>query len=261
MSAAEAFIELVQIVSTLRGPDGCPWDREQTFVSLTPYIIEEAYELVDAMKTNNIPNLTEEIGDVLLHVVMLSLMAEDQSLFTFESTIRGISDKMIRRHPHVFGTVTVDSSDEVVHNWEAIKLQETQHTQKGLLDSIPAHLPAVMQAQKLQKKASRIGFDWPSTQGAIEKITEELTELNEAIQAGDSDDIHSEFGDLLFSIVNVGRKLGIDCEDALQSTNKKFRYRFSEMEKASNANGHSLQDLSLEQQEILWNNAKKGSEK
>jgi tetrapyrrole methylase family protein/MazG family protein len=258
MSASDSFIELVQIVRTLRGPEGCPWDREQTFYSLTPYIIEEAYELVDAMTTQDPANLKEEIGDVLLHVVMLSLMGEDQGLFTFDATIRGISEKMIRRHPHVFGTVSVGSSDEVVHNWETIKLQESTASQKGLLDSIPKHLPAAMQAQKLQKKAARIGFDWPDTQGPIEKISEELAELTTAIQEGDIQSIHAEFGDLLFSIINVGRKLQIDCEEALQSTNKKFRQRFSDMEREASDQERPLHTLSLDQLNTLWDNAKKG---
>lgn len=258
MSASDAFTEFVQIVTTLRGPDGCPWDREQTFASLAPYIIEEAYELVDAMTTENASNLSEEIGDVLLHVVMLSLMAEDQCLFTLDATIRGISDKMIRRHPHVFGNVSVESSDDVLHNWEAIKIEESKSSQKGLLDSIPKHLPATMQAQKLQNKTARVGFDFPDTQGATDKIAEELAELTTAINDGDLPAIHSEFGDLLFSIINVGRKLGIDCEDALQSTNKKFRNRFKEMEKSASAQGHPLQTLSLTQLDTLWNNAKKG---
>jgi len=257
MSAADAFVELVQVVTTLRGPNGCPWDREQTFESLTPYIIEEAYELVDAMSPVNAANLSEEIGDVLLHVVMLSLMAQDTNLFTLESTIRGISEKMIRRHPHVFGTTSVSSSDEVVHNWEAIKRQESQTARKGLLDSIPKQLPAVMQSQKLQKKAARIGFDWPTTQGAIEKITEELDEFKAAVETQNTNDMTAEFGDLLFSLVNAGRKLGIDCEAALQRTNKKFRNRFSQMESMAQLEGIPLEGRKLDELDRLWSIAKK----
>jgi tetrapyrrole methylase family protein/MazG family protein len=257
MSPSDAFLELIDIVKTLRGPNGCPWDREQTLESLTPYIIEEAYELVDAMKAENFANLEEELGDVLLHVVMLGLMAEETDHFTIDTVIKGISDKMVRRHPHVFGNVSVASSDEVVQNWEAIKRQEPGK-ETGILDSIPKQLPAVMQSQKLQKKASKIGFDWPDSSGALAKVSEELTELTEAISGQSPENIREEFGDLLFSIVNVGRKLGIDCEAALQDTNIKFRTRFKAMETAATASNQPIAELNLDQLDALWNQAKKG---
>jgi tetrapyrrole methylase family protein/MazG family protein len=257
MTTADSLTCLVDIVKTLRGPNGCPWDKEQTFESLTPFIIEEAYELVDAMKSTNIANLEEELGDVLLHVVMLSLMAEEQGWFTLTTVARGISDKMIRRHPHVFGSESATTSADVLRHWDDIKRQEKNTTAAGLLDSIPSHLPAAMQAQKIQKKASKVGFDWPNTTGVIDKIDEELNELKEAVKANRIDAIQAEFGDVLFSVINLGRKLGIDCETALQSTNQKFRHRFKSMEALARTNDTPLDTLTLDQLEILWNTSKK----
>lgn len=255
----ESIDRLISIVTTLRGPNGCPWDKEQTFQSLTPYIIEEAYELVEAMKTNDTNNLKEELGDVLLHVVMLTLMAHEQSKFSIDDVANQISEKMIRRHPHVFATEKIDTSAGVLTRWEAIKQSEQKDTNIGLLDSIPRHMPATMQAQKLQKKAAKSGFDWPHTADVLEKIKEEINELEDAAAQNSPTKLQEEFGDVLFSIVNLGRKMGIDCEAALQTTNHKFRSRWKKMESDAAKNHQALDTLSLQELETLWIAAKKES--
>ncbi|NDC82617.1 nucleoside triphosphate pyrophosphohydrolase [bacterium] len=256
MSSAEAFLELVNTVRELRGPGGCPWDKEQTFNSLTPYVIEEAYELVDVLKKNDSDGITEELGDVLLHVIMIALMGEETHQFSLVDVIRSINAKMIRRHPHVFGPLTVSTSDEVIHHWESIKSAENSMQSKGLLDSIPRHLPAIMQAQKIQKKVSKIGFDWPTISGTLQKLEEELDELKTALTAGDRVATTDEFGDVLFTVVNIGRKLNIDCEAALQSTNGKFRDRFTKMESNLANRNIRLDTASFDQLDAHWKEAK-----
>ncbi|MBG91242.1 MAG: nucleoside triphosphate pyrophosphohydrolase [Actinobacteria bacterium] len=247
---------LVDVIKRLRAPGGCPWDQEQTFESLTPHIIEEAYELVDTMKSRDFSHLKEELGDVLLHVVMLSNMAEEEQQFTFEEVATAVTDKMIQRHPHVFGDTQVSGVDEVWSNWEQIKRNEKPND--SLMDSIPHSLPALMQATKIQKRAARVGFDWDDITPALDKITEEVSELKAELQArpDDIDGHHNEAGDILFAVVNVVRKLGLDAETALLNTNQKFKRRFNQMEELAQNQDQSLSELDLDQMDALWERAK-----
>jgi len=250
----EKFDRLVSIVKTLRAPEGCPWDKEQTFHSLTPYIIEEAYELVEAIKAESFSDIQEELGDILLHVVMLSNMAEEHQQFTIDTVVEDISEKMIRRHPHVFSDVKVHSVKDVWKNWEHIKRQEKN---RYMLDSVPSSLPALMHAHKIQKKAARVGFDWNVPEGPLEKIREEIDEIQKALEQNeDKKRVKEEFGDLLFSMVNVARKWNIDPEDALQSSIKKFRTRFEWMEKEVAEHDRDIQRLTPLEWDALWKKAK-----
>ena len=249
------FEKLVSIIKALRAPDGCPWDKEQTFKTLTPHIIEEAYELVDAIESDDFSHIKEELGDVLLHVVMISNMAEEQSKFDIYDVAETVTNKMITRHPHVFGDTKVDSVDDAWKNWEAIK--KTEKETKSIMTSIPNQLPALLQAYKIQKKASRVGFDWPSFKGPIDKIKEEIDELEVEINANNIDKIKNEAGDILFALVNILRKCDINPEEALQRTNKTFKNRFQHMEESAKNSKQTFSDLSLEQQEQLWDQAKK----
>lgn len=259
----ESILQLVNIMAALRHPEtGCPWDIEQDFTSIAPYTIEEAYEVVDAIEKSDFNELKNELGDLLLQVIFHSQMAQEKGLFDFSDVIAAISQKMIGRHPHVFaankGALT---SDEQSRNWEDQKAAERQQKapslgQVGALDGIAKALPALMRAQKLQKRAARTGFDWPDAGQAAVKVQEELAELFDAQVQGDEDAMHEEAGDLLFSCVNVIRKLGIDAEDALRSGNEKFMQRFRAMEALSLAQGDDFKSLSLEQQDTLWRKVK-----
>lgn len=249
------FEKLIKIVKALRAPNGCPWDKEQTFKTLTPHIIEEAYELVDAIESDSFDHLKEELGDVLLHVVMLSNMAEEQSKFDIYDVAETVTKKMIHRHPHVFGNTTLKSVDDVWKNWEKIKQNENKN--KSIMASIPNQLPALLHAYKIQKKASRLGFDWPDFEGPIEKIKEEIDELEAEIKVNNIEKIKNEAGDLLFSLVNILRKCDINPEEALQSTNKTFKSRFQKMEESAKKNKQHFSELPLDQKEQLWNQAKK----
>ena len=244
--------ELVDIVKKLRSPEGCPWDKEQTFQSLTPCIIEEAYELVDAIESEDFAHIKEELGDVLLHIVMLSNMAEEQEQFDYQAVAEDVGNKMIRRHPHVFGDAKADNVDEVWKNWEAIKKKEKQTA--SIMDKIPK-LPALLEAQKLQKKAKRAGFDWKNTEGAINKLHEELKEFTEACESKNLKEIEDEAGDVIFSVVNILRKLDINAEDVLRKSNKKFVKRFQKMEEISSTS--DFNHLTFEEKVDLWAQAKK----
>lgn len=250
-----AFQALIEVVKRLRSPDGCPWDRKQTFNSLTQYIIEEAYELVQAIETNQAEAIKEELGDVLLHVVMISLMAEEEGHFKLEEVIQTITQKMKRRHPHVFGTTNVSSVDDVLKNWDAIKKTEGKH---NLLKNIPAHMPALLQSALIQKRVARVGFDWNDYLGPLDKITEEVKELKQAAESKDSEaHITEEIGDILFAVVNVARKLKIDPEKALRLSNRKFMARFNKMETTAKKKKKPLQKHSLPELEALWHQAKR----
>ena len=253
-----AVQELLDIIKALRGPNGCPWDKEQTFQSLTPYIIEEAYELIDAIEaaqSGHFHNLKEELGDVLLHVVMLSAMAQEQSAFDFNEVAKAISEKMIRRHPHVFSDTKINSVDEVWKNWDAIK--KTEHNQP-LLASIPKHLPALMRAYKMQKKASKQGFDWPTIDGPFDKLQEEIQEIKDVLAepTPNPDHLTEEMGDLLFSVVNVARKLGVDPEKALTLSNEKFIKRFNHIEKKITDEHGNWAHKTPEELNALWEKVK-----
>lgn len=250
-----SFEDLIQTVKALRAPDGCPWDKEQTFKTLTPYILEEAYELVDAIENGTMDDIKEELGDALLHVVMLSNMAEETHHFSVYDVADYENKKMIHRHPHVFGDTQVESVDDVWKNWEALKKEEKSDSE-SIMDTIPKNLPALLQASKLQKRASRVGFDWPDMTGPFEKIREEIGELESAYEKQDRENLEEEAGDVLFAIVNVLRKLKINPEEALRHTNQKFISRFKHMETSCAESNTELNELSLDEQEALWKNAK-----
>lgn len=258
----EAMKRLEEIVRILRVQ--CPWDREQTHKSLTKNLIEEAYELVDAINRDDFENLREELGDVTLQVVFHSILADEESKFNLADIINEECRKMIRRHPHVFeeeidenGRFSTKSVDKVLERWENIKSKEhNSETYCQDLETVPKSLPALMRSQKVQKKASNVGFDWDSVEGAFQKIEEESNELKEAYLNGDFAEMENELGDLLFSVVNVSRFLKIDAEEALTLATEKFINRFREVERIARSEGDDLKKLSLEEMEILWQKAK-----
>ena len=245
--------KLAEIMATLRAPvSGCPWDLEQNFSTIVPYTIEEAYEVADAIERNDMVALRDELGDLLLQVVFHSRMAEEADLFNLQDVIDSISQKMIHRHPHVFGGVEADTADVVVTNWEAIKAAERQSksSDTSALADIANALPALLRAQKLQKRASRTGFDWDNVEDAIAKLNEEVDELREATLDADKAE---EAGDLLFAAVNVCRLAGVDAETALKAANRKFERRFRAMEAIA---GNAFEQLDLETKEDLWQRVK-----
>ena len=251
----KSFDEFIEIIRRLRAPDGCPWDKEQTFKTLTPHIIEEAYEVVHAIQEDSYEDLKEELGDMLLHVVMLSNMAEEENIFSITDVIAHVSEKMINRHPHVFGDKTADTVDEVWKNWEEIKKQEKSGSP---LNSIPKHFPALMQAEKIQKKVARIGFDWPNVNGTIEKLEEEIHEVKQELLAPNTDreKLEEEVGDMLFALVNILRKMKLNPEEALSKANQKFIKRFNTAFSLSENNNQYFSELSLDEMNQLWEQAK-----
>lgn len=257
------FFRLREIIQTLRSPEGCPWDRKQTHESLRKYLIEEAYEFIDAVNNQDDDHMVEELGDVLLQVMLHSQIGEDEGFFTIDDVIHSITEKMIRRHPHVFNNTSVKNAEEVVTNWEAIKQQEKGGKSASLLEDVPVSFPALLQAQELQKKAGKVGFDWETVEPVIEKVKEEWREFQEAREMNDPDEMEKEFGDWLFTIANLARHYKISSENALQRTNQKFRERFSSMEQQADLKGDFLHAYSLEELEELWIQAKinhKGAE-
>ena len=244
---------LAKIMEQLRTPDtGCPWDLEQDFASIVPYTIEEAYEVADAVERVDMAALKDELGDLLLQVVFHSQMASEQKLFDLQDVVNGICDKMIRRHPHVFGDTVADNANTVVMNWEAIKAAERQDrvTDQSALADVAKPLPALLRAQKLQKRAARTGFDWPDVEGAFDKLSEEIQEVRDAKTDAER---FEELGDLLFSAVNISRHMGIDAEASLKAANAKFEKRFRAMEDFA---GGTFPELSLDDKEVLWQRAK-----
>ncbi|HAR62405.1 MAG TPA: nucleoside triphosphate pyrophosphohydrolase [Candidatus Margulisbacteria bacterium] len=258
VSVNDEMERLQEIVRRLRGDNGCPWDREQTHKSLKPYLLEETYEVMEAIDKAEPLLLCEELGDVLLHIVMHSAMAQEEKSFALEDVVRGISEKMIRRHPHVFGEIKVKSVNEVWENWDRIKKGEKLKENKGsILDSVPQALPALMRAEKLQRRAARIGFDWDSIAGAWNKVHEEIDEVEQIISTtNEKEALTEELGDLLFSVVNVTRKLDIDAEEALRRAIEKFMGRFSYIEQQVTKTGKELKDVPLPELDRLWNEAK-----
>ncbi|WEG12725.1 nucleoside triphosphate pyrophosphohydrolase [Pullulanibacillus sp. KACC 23026] len=253
-----SFPRLRKIIQTLRSPEGCPWDREQTHESLKKYLIEEVYEVIEAIDEQDDEHLAEELGDVLLQVMLHAQIGEDEGYFNIYDVIKALSDKMIRRHPHVFGDVNVQSSNEVVVNWEAIKAKEKdeQDPAVSLLEKVGKGLPPLMQATELQKEAAKVGFDWPEIEEVWAKIYEELEECREEEQSGDRKKLESEIGDVLFSIVNLARKHRIDPSIALLSTILKFKKRFENIEEAARDEGRDLMELTLEEMDKIWIQAK-----
>ncbi|NNU80480.1 nucleoside triphosphate pyrophosphohydrolase [Halovulum dunhuangense] len=250
---------LVAIMARLRDPEGgCPWDIEQTYASIAPYTIEEAYEVADAIERSAFGELRGELGDLLLQVVYHARMAEEDGLFDFDAVAGDVAEKMIRRHPHVFGDESRDkSAEQQVQDWEKIKAAERAGAgPAGVLDGVALGLPALLRALKLQKRAARVGFDWTDRRDVLAKIVEEAHELAEVSEGTDPDRIEDEFGDLLFVMVNLGRHLGVDPEAALRRTNAKFTRRFAAIEAALEAEGRTPSDASLAEMDALWHAAK-----
>ena len=251
----DAFARLCDIVAKLRAPDGCPWDREQTNESLVPALIEEVYETAEAARARDDLHFREELGDLLLLVVMHAQIARETGRFGIGEVIRQVSDKLIRRHPHVFGTTEARDAGAVLKQWEAIKREE-KNPDLHYLASLPKALPALVRAQKAQSKAARVNFDWTSLSDVIGKVDEELAETKEAIQSGNQEMIEDEIGDLLFAVVNLARKLKIDAESALQSATNKFVARFNRLEDELKSRGKRLGDVDLAEMDAIWNEIK-----
>ena len=249
--------DLLEIMKILRSPEGCPWDREQDHKSIKKSLIEETYEVIEAINKEDNTLLCEELGDVLLQVVFHAQMADEKGNFNFADVTDGICKKLIERHPHVFGDVKADTSDQVLVNWEQIKSKsKNRKTQTDKMLSVPRELPALMRSTKLQEKAAKVGFDWQSVDGALDKIDEEKKELEQAIKAGGKKNIEEELGDLLFSVVNVSRFVGVDAEEALTASADKFLNRFSVVEKLADERGLNMSETSLEGLDKLWEEAK-----
>jgi MazG family protein len=244
---------LKQIVQRLRAPDGCPWDREQTHESLKPHVIEECYELIDAIDDSDDQGMQEELGDLLLQVVLHAQMASEEERFDFDSVADVISEKLIRRHPHVFGDTKLATSDAVLKQWDAIKRREKTE-RASALDGVPRGLPALAKAQKTQSKAARVGFDWPNAEGSLQKVKEEIEEL-ERVETGEK--LAEELGDLLFSVVNFTRKSKLDAEDLLQAATRKFSERFRKMEALAESQGLNFSSLTLSEMDALWEEVKR----
>lgn len=255
--AKRSFDELVQLMTTLRGPDGCPWDRKQTLPDLKPYVIEEAYEVVDAIDRNERAALLEEVGDLILEAVFIAEITREEGTFDVYDCITAIHDKLVRRHPHVFADVVADDAEQVLVNWEKLKSEERKAENKSLLSGVPQSLPALLKASRLTEKASRVGFDWRRTGDVFDKLDEEMRELREAVDSGDAAAVHDEIGDLLFTIANIARKVDVNAEEALQSTNRKFMRRFESMERQVHESGRNLDQLTLEEMDAMWDEAKR----
>jgi MazG family protein len=255
--AAGHFAKLCEIVAKLRAPGGCPWDREQTNESLLPGLIEEAYEVAGAVRARDDQNLREELGDLILLAVMHSEIAREEGRFDIDAVLREVTEKLIRRHPHVFGTSDVRDTAGVIKQWEAIKHGEKNGGNDHYLASLPAALPALMRAQKAQKKAARVNFDWTELSDVVGKVDEELAEAKEAIASGDREAVADEIGDLLFAVVNLARKSNLDAERALQQATDKFASRFNRVEDELRARGKKLGEVGLEELDGIWNALKK----
>lgn len=249
----EAFAE---IVAHLRAPDGCPWDKEQTHQSLRKHLLEESYETLSAMDANDVDGMREEFGDLLLQIVLNSQIAYEAKEFNFTDAVKRIYDKIIRRHPHVFGDLKLDGVEGVLQNWEKLKEKERKGKKedKGILDGVPAALPALSQAQEYQDRAARVGFDWPEIEGVLEKIREEIVEIK---TAENPEQVKSELGDLFFVLVNLARWRDVDAESALREANLKFKKRFAYVENGAKAQGRNLSDMTLEEMDSFWNEAKR----
>lgn len=254
-----SFEDLIRIMARLRAPDGCPWDREQTHQSIKDCLLEETYEFLEAVEDGSIPHMREELGDLLLQVVFHAQMASESDHYDIQDVIHELSDKLVRRHPHVFGEVDVKNSDEVVVNWEAIKNSEKgKESRKSRMDGIPHTYPALLKAKKLQVRAAKDGFDWPDAAPIWEKLEEEIGEVKEALTENDADHLEEEVGDLFFVAVNLARKLGVDPEIALQRANRKFDTRYRAMEALAESRGRKMSDMDLATQDKLWDEVKRG---
>ncbi|MBQ2704604.1 MAG: nucleoside triphosphate pyrophosphohydrolase [Clostridia bacterium] len=252
--------DLVQIIRLLRGEGGCPWDMQQTHQSIRNNVIEEAYEVADAVDTDDKAALCEELGDLLMQVVFHARMAEETGDFNLDQVADGVCQKLVHRHPHVFGTVKADTVGQVLDNWDAIKMEEkNQQTYTDTLLSVPRAFPGIMRAAKVQKRAAKVGFDWADSQGAWDKLHEEIDEVRAAEQSGNADAVAEEVGDLLFSVVNVTRFLKVDGEEAISKATDKFISRFDKMEQLAVSKGLNLKELTLEEMDALWDEIKQHS--
>ena len=251
-----SFESFAEIVAHLRAPDGCPWDKEQTHESLRKHLLEESYEAIAAIDSGDFNAMREEFGDLLLQAVLQSQIANDEGQFNINQVIHGIHSKIVRRHPHVFGDLKLDGVEGVLANWEKLKEQERgkQKEDKGILDGVPLALPALSQAQEYQDRAARVGFDWPEIEGVLDKVKEEIEEIK---NAETNFELASEIGDLLFAIVNLARWKKVDAESVLRTTNAKFKKRLAYVEEGAKKQGRNLSDLTLEEMDALWNEAKK----
>jgi tetrapyrrole methylase family protein / MazG family protein len=247
------FADLVDIIAKLRGPDGCPWDRKQTHSSLKEFLLSETYEVLDALDQEDSKMLRQELGDLLLQIVLHARIAEDENEFKLEDIISTLNAKLIRRHPHVFADIRVNSAEEVVHNWEEIKKGE-RHPDASILGSVPRQMPSLAYSKEIQRRAAETGFDWENIDGVIEKLSEEVKEFKQSETLAEKND---EFGDIFFTLVNIARRMGIDPEASLRQANRKFYERFSYMEKLCRERGLALGKLSFADQNALWDEAKR----
>ncbi len=247
-----AFNRLLDIMDELR--EKCPWDKKQTLESLRHLTIEETYELADAILDNDLPEIKKELGDVLLHIVFYSKIGSEKKAFDIADVANSISDKLIDRHPHIYGDVKVENEEDVKRNWEQLKLKEGK---ESVLEGVPKSLPAVVKANRIQDKVAGVGFDWEKPEQVWEKVQEELTELNEEIKVGNTENIEKEFGDVLFSMINYARFIDVNPENALEKTNKKFIKRFQYLEQAAKKEGKQLSEMSLTEMDVYWNESKK----
>ncbi|MEP7317259.1 MAG: nucleoside triphosphate pyrophosphohydrolase [Panacibacter sp.] len=251
-NANTAFERLVQIMDELR--EKCPWDRKQTIQTLRPLTIEETYELADGIIEEDWPNIKEELGDILLHIIFYAKIAGEQSQFTLDEVIDGVCNKLIVRHPHIYGDTKVNDEEDVKRNWETIKMREGK---KSVLEGVPVSLPAVVKATRIQEKVKQVGFEWHNKEDVWKKVEEEMSELHEAVAENNQQHIEEEFGDVLFSLINYARFLQVDAETALEKVNKKFTKRFLQMEAAAATDNKKLRQMTLEEMDALWNQIKK----
>ena len=253
---SEEFDKLVGIIKRLRAPGGCPWDRKQTLYSLKQNVIEEVFEFIDALDRKDIDNIKEELGDMLLHIIFHSVIAEENSLFELKDVINGVSEKLIRRHPHVFKGLKVNGVEDVLRNWDEIKQTEKHKQETHYLDNVPKSLPSIERALKLQQKANKVGFDWENEQECFEKVKEEFEELQEAIDSKDKNSIESEIGDLIFALINLSRFFNINPSEALRKTSLRFENRFNCIEDSLKKEGKTLKQAGLEDMEKRWQKCK-----
>lgn len=263
---SKSFDELVSVMARLRAPGGCPWDHEQTYASLAQYLLEEAYETFDAIQeadqTGDTTNLREELGDLLLQVVFHSTIGAERGDFTIDDVAEGVTQKLTLRHPHVFGDAKLARAQDVLDNWDKLKADERKASGKvekhreSILDEVPVHFPALLEGLKLTKRAAKVGFDWENSGQIFAKLDEEIAELKEALQKGETGNSSEEIGDLLFVVMNLARHLDVEPETALKRTNRKFRQRFKFIEYELKRGGKSLEDASLKEMDDLWNKAK-----
>ena len=253
----KAFQKLVELMEALRGPEGCPWDRKQTPESLKPFLVEECYEVIDALDEGKPDKIKEELGDLLFQILFHARIAEEDGQFSMQDVITSIHEKMTRRHPHVFGDEKLSTDKEVLANWEEIKKKEKGHEdRKSILEGVPKELPSLLRAHRLQERAARVGFDWNHLNEALPKLDEEIAEFKESLREENAGKIEEELGDLFFTLVNISRFLGVNPDEALRKTISKFIHRFRSIEEHAEQTGRSLNDMTLQEMEALWQQAK-----